>query len=190
MKFEKITKIHEGKFLSYYVATYSTKSGNIKEYELVSRNPNLTNETFGQNKAVGVGMVTFSKDKSKILLSKEFRLATKRYVYNFPAGLIDEGETPVEAAKRELKEETGLEFVDTLAVLSPSYASQGTSDELMIIVVCTCDGEIKESCYEVEEIKAAWYTKEQVRELLDRGEYMSVRTQMFLWQWTNDDLIK
>ena len=190
MKFIDIKKIHQGKFLTYYIASYSTKSGSIKEYELVSRNPNLTNESFGNNGPVGVGLVTFSVDKKKILLSKEFRLATKRFVYNFPAGLIDEGESPLEAAKRELKEETGLLLVDTIAVLSPSYASQGTSDELMTIVICTCEGEIKESCYEVEEIKAKWYTKKEVQSLLDRGEYMSVRTQMFLWQWVNGDLLK
>ena len=40
-----------------------------------------------------------------VLLQKEFRMATNNWVYNFPAGLIDEGETPEEAAIRELKEE-------------------------------------------------------------------------------------
>jgi 8-oxo-dGTP diphosphatase len=55
-------------------------------------------------------MVTFSKDRSKILLLQEFRLACNNWVYNFPGGLSDEGESPENTAKRELKEETGLEI--------------------------------------------------------------------------------
>ena len=133
-----------------------------------------------------MGLVPFSINKDKILLQSEFRLATNRKVYNFPAGLIDEGETPEEAAKRELKEETGLDLVETIDVLSPSYASQGTSDELMVIVICKCSGEITNSIFVDEEIDARWYTKEEIKKLLDEGAYMSVRTQMFLWQWANE----
>lgn len=43
-------------------------------------------------------------------MNREFRLAVGDWVYNFPAGLIDAGEEPVESAKRELWEETGLEL--------------------------------------------------------------------------------
>ena len=186
MKLVELRKIHEGKYLSYYVADYQTKSGHIKSYEFISRDNNLTIDTFGKNKPAGVGMVCYSLDKKKVLLQQEFRLATNKVVYNFPAGLIDEGESALEAAKRELKEETGVDLITPIAVLSPSYASQGTSDELMQIVICLCDGEIKESIYEVEEIKAKWYTKEEIKTLLDEGAYMSVRTQMFLWQWVNE----
>ena len=186
MKLLNVRKLHEGKFLSYYIAYFENKEGKLKEYEFISRDKNVTKETFGKNKPAGVGLVPFSVDKKKILLQEEFRLATNRFVYNFPAGLIDKGETPVEAAKRELKEETGLTFVSEIATLSPSYASQGTSDELMVIVICTCEGEIKESCFVDEEIKARWYTKTEIKDLLAKGAYMSVRTQMFLWQWANE----
>ena len=90
------------------------------------------------------------------------------------------------AATRELKEETGLELVEVEAVLPPSFASQGTSDEMMQIVICTAKGEIKESCYVDEEINTRWYTKEEIKTLIAQGAYMSVRTQMFLWQWVNE----
>ena len=186
MKLKKISKVHEGKFLSYYVADYENKEGHIKSYEFISRSKDVNIDNFGKNKAVGVGLVPFSLDKKKVLLQAEFRLATNRFVYNFPAGLIDEGETPLEAAKRELKEETGVNLIKCIDVLSPSYASQGTSDELMQIVICLCDGEIKESCYVDEEIKARWYTKEEIIKLLNEGAYMSVRTQMFLWSWVHE----
>ena len=185
MKLKNLKKIHEGKYLTYYVADYELNNGGIKSYEFISRDKNLTLETFGHNVPAGVGMVPISEDDSKILLQKEFRLATNNWVYNFPAGLIDKGETPIEAARRELKEETGVELVKVEAELSPSYASQGTSDEKMVIVICRVKGEIKKSCYAEEEIEANWYTKEEIKKLLDEGAYMSVRTQMFLWQWVN-----
>lgn len=186
MKLIDLKKIHKGKFLSYYEAIYENENHHQKRYEFISRNPSLTKETFGNNKPAGVGMVCFSMDKKKVLLEAEFRLACNRFVYNFPAGLIDEGETPAEAAKREIKEETGVEIKEIIKELSPSYASQGTSDELMVIVIAKCEGEIAKSCYEDEEIVAKWYDKEEVRKLLDEGAYMSVRTQMFLYQWVNE----
>ena len=186
MKFKSIKKIYEGKFLSYYIADFINRDGNIKAYEFISRDKNITEENFGKNKPVGVGSVAFNVGKTKILLQKEFRPATNRWIFNFPAGLIDKGEDAVSAIKRELKEETGVDLVKVDAVLSPSYASQGTSDELMQIVICECEGEIVNSSFADEEIVARWYTKEEVKELLDDGEYMSVRTQMFLWQWANN----
>ena len=186
MKLIEIRKIHQGKYLSYYIADYALENNKIKSYEFISRDANLTTEKFGKNKPAGVGMVTFSKNKDLILLQKEFRLATNNWVYNFPAGLIDKGEDAVTAAKRELIEETGLHILDIEAVLPPSFASQGTSDEMMQIVICTCEGEIKDSCFEEEEIVARWYTKDEVRKLIDDGAFMSVRTQMFLWQWVNE----
>ena len=185
MELKELEKIHEGKFLSYYVATYITEKGHVKKYEFISRDKNLTKEKFGKNVPAGVGMVSFHVDGNRILLQKEFRLACNNWVYNFPAGLIDEGETPEQAAAREIEEETGTKLVRIIDTLSPSYASQGTSDELMVIVICECDGEISGSCFEEEEIVANWYTKKEVRKLLKEGAYMSVRTQMFLWQWVN-----
>ena len=41
------------------------------------------------------------------VLIRQFRPPTGKYMLEFPAGLIDEGETPAETALRELKEETG-----------------------------------------------------------------------------------
>ena len=184
MKLLDLKQIHQGKFLSYYVATFLNKENHIKEYEFISRDPCLTKESFGNNVPAGVGLVPFNKTKDKILLQREFRLATNKFIYNFPAGLIDEGESAEDAAKRELKEETGLDLVSIEAVLPPSYASPGTSDEQMKIVICTCEGTLQESCFADEEIQASWFTKEEVRQLLKEA-YMSVRTQMLLYMWIN-----
>ena len=186
MKLTELKLIHKGKYLSYYIARYINNDGGIKDYEFISRDPNLTIETFGNNKVAGVGLVALSKDKDKVLLQAEFRPATKHFVYNFPAGLIDEGETPKTAAIRELKEETGLDVIEIIDELPPSYASQGTSDELMSLVICTVEGEIKDSIFVNEEIHAKWFSKDEVRQLLKDKALMSVRTQMFLYMWVNN----
>lgn len=185
MKLVNLRKIHQGHYLTYYIADYQTKNNHIKSYEFVSRHHDLTIETFGTHKPVGASIVAFSKDGNQILLEKEFRLATNNWVFNFPAGLIDKGESPENAAKRELKEETGLDLTEIKQVLSSSYTSQVMSDEIMITVIGTAEGTIKNSDFEDEEIKARWYTKKEVKKLIEEGTLMSARTQLFLYGWTN-----
>ena len=46
-------------------------------------------------------------EDQKFLLIKEYRHPTKRWVLSCPGGRIDSGESPIEAAQRELLEETG-----------------------------------------------------------------------------------
>ena len=186
MKLIKLTQIHKGSYLSYYVADYENDNGDIKQYELISRDHNLTTEKIGNAKPAGVGMVVYSRDKTKVLLESEFRLATNHFIYNFPAGLIDKGETAEQAAERELREETGTKLIDIEAVLPPSYALPGISDEFMQIVICRAEGEILGSDNVDEEIHTRWYTKDEIKALFDQGAHMSVRTQMFLWQWINE----
>ena len=186
MKLLEIEKKYEGKFLTYYIAKYENAVGGIKLYEFVSRDKNLTIETFCHHEPQGVGMVCVSVDRTKILIQEEFRMATNEWVYNFPAGLIDEGEDAFTACKRELKEETGVDVVELIAMLPPSYASQGTSDEEMVICYVTCQGEIRPSDNPMEEIRANWFTKDEVRKLLEDKALMSVRTQMFCYQWINE----
>lgn len=62
-----------------------------------------------------------------LLLVREYAAGTERYELGFPKGLIDQGETPQQAAVRELKEEIGF-GAQTLTplkevVLAPSYFS-------------------------------------------------------------------
>lgn len=181
MKFEKVDKKYEGKFLNYYVASYLNNENKIKNYEFISRNKNLNDDSFGNIKNSAVAILAFD-DNGRILLEREYRLACKKWIYSFPAGLIDDGEDEITAAKRELKEETGLELYEITDVLPVVYSAMGISDDALSTVIGKARGEIKPSIFADEEIEAKWYTKEEAKELLKKSN-ISSRCQMFLYMW-------
>lgn len=47
-------------------------------------------------------------DKNRLLLAREYRINHKKYMLRLPAGRVDRGERPIDAAQRELQEETGF----------------------------------------------------------------------------------
>jgi ADP-ribose pyrophosphatase len=77
-------------------------------------------------------------ETTKTLVISQFRPPLNAWSIEFPAGLIDEGETPEEAAKRELEEETG--FVASDVTLSYPLANDpGMSNTSQILCVTTVD---------------------------------------------------
>ena len=102
MQFKKVEKKCEGKFITRYDITYETVDHQKKVYEMISRNGDITDfEGLHGKEADAVVIIATDETGEKILIDKEFRLAPGEWVYNFPAGLIDPGETPQESAKRE-----------------------------------------------------------------------------------------
>ena len=78
---------------------------------------------------------------------------------------LEPGETPEEAARRELGEETGLRLVAITHVLPPAACTVGIGDERTVCVFGTAEGTFRPSTDPMEEIESAWYTRAQVRAL-------------------------
>ena len=184
MRFKKITKKEEGKFITRYDLTYETVDKKEKVYEMISRNNHLTNyEELHGERPDAVVIIALDETGDKILLNKEFRLAPGCFVYNFPAGLVDAGETPEQAAARELREETGLELVKVEDKLINSYSAIGFSNETNVVVIGKAKGRFAPSSSTLEEIQAAWYTRQQIRELL-KNQPFAARSQAYCYMWS------
>ena len=186
MKYKGIRKIHEGKFITRYDVEYETEEGHAKTYEIISRNRNIqTLEELQNKKPDSVIMILTDESGEHILVSREYRMAMAQWIYNFPAGLIDPGETPEESAKRELREETGLTLTRIDNVLDNSYSAIGFSNERNVTVFGVAAGTFRKSSSDAEEIVPGWYTKEEIRQLL-RTEPFAARTQAYCYAWANN----
>ena len=183
MKYEGIRKINEGRFITRYDVDYVTDEGHPKTYEIISRNRDIrTLEELQNRKADSVVLILTDEAGERILINREYRLAMAQWIYNFPAGLIDPGESPEESAKRELWEETGLELVRIDDMLDNSYSAVGFSNERNVTVFGAAGGTFRESTSDVEEIVPGWFTKEEIRSLL-RTEPFAARTQAYCYAW-------
>lgn len=185
MEWKGIEKKEQGHFITRYDVEYETVDHQKKIYEMISRNKDITtHEELQGDKPDAVVIIATNEAGDKILVNKEYRMAAGSFVYNFPAGLIDPGETPEESAKRELQEETGLELYEITGGLGLSYSAVGFSNEMNVCVIGRARGEFQESTSTVEEIEPGWYTKEQMRELLKK-ERFAARTQAYCYLWAN-----
>ncbi len=114
-------------------------------------------QTFG---AVG-GII---EKNGKVLLVKEAQAETDTGKWNHPAGWIDVGEDPVEAGKREIKEETGFDFIPTHVLGVYSLVRKDLipiRHAIKIIFTGDISNEkVDEIANDVSEVK--WFTPEEI----------------------------
>ena len=186
-KVKNIETLAETKFLSLYNANYTNKSGNEKTWTIATRKDKKTlEEQFfngKEDKVDAVVILAYHKDKKKLVAIRQFRIPLNNYVYELPAGLIDNNDDIIPTVKRELKEETGLDLEEVIEdkIGQKLYLSPGMTDESVALVYCTCSGKISnENLEEDEDIETILLSKEEAIKILNSGERCDIKFFMAL----------
>ena len=121
-------------------------------------------------------------DRKRILLVRQYRLPARQFLWELPAGRLDEGETPLKAAKRELVEETGYRARkwDKLATF---YPSPGFLAEKMTIYLATGLTEGKATPMDDERIETRWFAAKELGALIDGGKIVDGKTMIGYFHW-------
>ena len=135
VKGEVISKelLYNGDFLDIIKETYKLSNNKVVKKEKVIKNN-------GKDSVIVIGVT----QDSKYLITFQNRI-DKEIIAEFPSGYIEDNESVIDAAKRELEEETGYTS-NNLIILDEVYTSPGIDNSKAHIVVaddCIKNGNIK-----------------------------------------------
>ncbi len=120
-------RAYTGRVISLDVDTVRFPDGSSGELEMV-RHPGAS--------AVVPFLSDPAGDDPQILLIRQYRYAAEGYLYEIPAGRLDDGEDPRACAARELREETGCS-AEKVEHLFTMYTTPGFTDEKIHLFMAT-----------------------------------------------------
>lgn len=193
-KYKGIHKLSDNKFLNLFHLDALTDSGRNFDYYFVSRRKETELKLLTKDiNAEGVVIYPILKDEpDKIVMIRQYRYPLDDFLYELPAGLIDEGETPQQSAVREMKEETGLDFTvytggnDTYR--RPFFMGPGFTDESCNAVFGFAEGEVnRDTMEDTETIQVIIVDKKEAARIL-REEKVSLRAAYLLINFLHSDI--
>lgn len=184
-KVNKITPLTNVKFLNLYELEAENKFGKTHPYYVASRkNENTMMAATKHITPDGVLIYSvFGENHDKVIMVRQFRFPINGYVYEFPAGLIDSGESAKETAVREMMEETGLDFTPAYCedfLNRPHFSSVGMTDEANCTVYGYASGKPNLDHLEPnEDLSVQLVDKTEARRIL-KEENLSVKAYYLL----------
>jgi len=145
--------------------------------------PNNVKATYTYAEQRDAVIVVPLNDKQEVIMVEQYRVPLKQVFLEFPAGLMEAGETPIEAAKRELEEETGYLARKLVHMLS-CYPTTGQMNFRLHLVFASGLVKTQQRLDETEFLNIKLVHVKQLKPLLDNGH---VETSMLLAYYVAKD---
>ncbi len=116
-----------------------------------------------------INIVALTEDNQFILV-KQHRLGTDKCTIETVAGLIEKGEDPKEAAKRELLEETGYsaENISIVNILAANPAIM--NNHIYVYLATGCKKICEQNLDAAEDIEVLTYSEDEIRSMIKEGD--------------------
>ena len=165
-------------------------------YQFLIKSLNKKIKPYKINREIlGVGDVVFalcySPEEKKFYLIKQFRpfyyVRKEKYKFELVGGLVDKGESLIQALKREIMEEIGTQTIK-LKKLTKYCPVPGYSDEIVHVYYAEVK-KIKNSHlynkFENEEIKISKLTLDQLKRINSSEQIQNVLTKVSIYEYLN-----
>lgn len=141
---------------------------NVTEYQVInpSGNPGIYGKVHFKNVAIGV--IPLDGELNTYLVG-QYRFVLDQYCWEIPEGGGPEGSDPLESAKRELMEETGLKASEWTELMR-MHLSNSVSDELCIIYLARGLEQHEAEPEDTEDLLVNRLPLEQVYEMVNSGQ--------------------
>lgn len=177
---DEIEQLTENPHLNMYFFKGKNKKGGTVKYYVASRAKAVSELKIKTRKNRPDGVIIYSiygEQKDQVVLVRQYRYSIGDYIYEFPAGLVEDGENYREAGVRELKEETGLELslIDADEMYEkPGFTTVGMTDESCATIYGYASGEIsKKGQEDSEEIEIVLADRAEVKRIL-KEEHVAI----------------
>ena len=116
-------------------------------------------------------------EPGQVILIRQYRYAVNRWLWECPAGSVDQGETPEDAARRECHEEIG-QVPETIVRLAAMFPTPGYCDEEMFFFRVSGLNTPDTAAHldEDEDIEVRTFSLKEAREMVRRGEIVDMKT--------------
>lgn len=159
-------RIHTGRVLNLDIDTVRFPDGSQGDLEIIRHS--------GASAVVPLLDDRTQRDP-RVVLIRQYRYAADGYVYEIPAGRLDEGESPLTCAHRELAEETGYRAA-AMKLLSTVYTTPGFTDERIHMFLATGLTSGQERRERDEFLTLITLPLSQVMQMIERGEICDAKT--------------
>jgi len=131
---------------------------------------------------IGSAVMMAVDEKKRVLLVRQYRLPAEKYLWELPAGRLDPGEKPLQAAKRELKEETGY-AARKWTRLASFWVSPGFVQERMTIFLARDLSAGEATPMDDERIEVRWFKRKELADMIAEGKIEDAKTIVGFLTW-------